>query len=85
MNHANTLRKLGRPNEARQEYKHALVLEPSNVRALNGLGTLMMEEGRFQEAQDLFLDALAQDGDDLMTRNNLKRVQNILKFYGWNK
>lgn len=51
-------------DEAAQEYRKALDLNPANVRALVDLGLLQQKAGRNDEAEKLFHRAIDADADD---------------------
>ncbi len=52
--HAHVLNEEQKPSEAEQSYRDALAIEPRCVPALNGLGHLLMQLGRVDEAVSTF-------------------------------
>ena len=63
--------RLGRLELARQEYRQALVKDPSYGRAYKGLGTLAMSAGDPERAEFFFRAALARDSTLAMAHNSL--------------
>lgn len=63
--------KLGRLNEAERALRAALRLNATFVPALNNLGVVLMNEGRYPEAKEVFQRAFALDSgqSDLIRRN----------------
>ena len=53
--------KLGRLNQAEKILRRALEEEPSFVPAVNNLGVVLMEEGKYGEARAVFQQAFALD------------------------
>lgn len=65
--------KLGRLGQAEQLLRRALELEPTFVPALNNLGVILMEQGKYGEAKLVFQQAFALDsGQSTMIRENLR-------------
>jgi Flp pilus assembly protein TadD len=58
-------------------FEKALRINPSNVRALNNLGLLLLRTGRLQQARPLFERALNVDPDDSFVRENLELLHRI--------
>ncbi|NJM81673.1 MAG: tetratricopeptide repeat protein [Tabrizicola sp.] len=64
---------LGRLGQAEQILKRALEEDPNFVPALNNLGVVLMERGRYGEAKIVFQQAYALDsGESDSIRENLK-------------
>ena len=59
---------------AEQMVRAALSKFPEDARLLNNLGTVLGEEGRLEEARQLFAAALKANPNMYMVRENLKRV-----------
>jgi tetratricopeptide (TPR) repeat protein len=53
-----TLSKLGRQEEAIEQYQTALRLNPSNAECHNNLGILLMDQGNIDEAIQEFAEAV---------------------------
>ncbi len=75
--------KLGRLNQAEQILRRAVQEDPSFVPALNNLGVVLMEEGKFGEARGVFQTAFQLDsGNSDEIRQNLRlaiaRTQNAV-------
>jgi Flp pilus assembly protein TadD len=65
--------KLGRLNQAEKILRRAIEDDPTFVPALNNLGVVLMEMGKFGEARSMFQRAYAQDsGTSDSIRDNLK-------------
>lgn len=65
--------KLGRLNQAEEVLRRALEAEPTFVPAINNLGVVLMEEGKFGEARVMFQRAYALDsGSSDEIRDNLR-------------
>lgn len=65
--------KLGRLNQAEKVLRRALEEDPSFVPAINNLGVVLMEMGRFGEARGMFQKAYALDsGSSDEIRDNLR-------------
>lgn len=65
--------KLGRLNQAEQILRRAVLQEPTFVPALNNLGVVLMEQGKFGEARGVFQQAFELDsGNSDSIRQNLK-------------
>ncbi|MGV8987464.1 MAG: tetratricopeptide repeat protein [Cypionkella sp.] len=65
--------KLGRLNQAEQILRRAVQEEPTFVPALNNLGVVLMEEGKFGEARGVFQTAFELDsGKSDEIRQNLR-------------
>lgn len=65
--------KLGRLNQAEKVLRRALEEDPSFVPAINNLGVVLMEQGRFGEARAMFQKAYALDsGSSDEIRDNLR-------------
>jgi Flp pilus assembly protein TadD len=76
--------KLGRLGTAEDRLREALALEPASVTALNNLGVVLMEQGRFPEASEFFRAAFAADSgksDDI--RANLARALSLKDSVGY--
>jgi type IV pilus assembly protein PilF len=55
---------LGKPDEARENYRQALAIEPHDPYALMGMGLLAYRESDFKTAADYFSGAVAADPSD---------------------
>ncbi len=65
--------KLGRLNQAEKVLRRALEEDASFVPAINNLGVVLMEQGRFGEARAMFQKAYALDsGSSDEIRDNLR-------------
>jgi Flp pilus assembly protein TadD len=65
--------KLGRLNQADEILRQAIKMDPTFVPALNNLGCVLMEEGKYGEARSFFEQAYALDsGNSDSIRQNLK-------------
>ncbi len=74
--------KLGRLGQAEDVLRQAIKADPTFVPALNNLGCVLMEQGRYGEARSYFQQAYALDsGNSDEIRNNLKlaiaRMENL--------
>ncbi len=65
---------LGRLEEARKAFLHALALEPMRPVALNNLGYIAALEGRYERAEERYLEALRIDPDYARALLNLAAV-----------
>jgi protein O-GlcNAc transferase len=70
-NLGNSLRLLGKLNEACACYEHALRLKPDNIGALNNLGAILVDQLRLDEAAARFQQALRLKPDSAETLVNL--------------
>ncbi|MFB9262267.1 tetratricopeptide repeat protein [Bradyrhizobium erythrophlei] len=68
---ARTLLARKRSDEALEVLDNVLLAVPGDVRALNAKGVVLDNEGRHDEAQALYRQALATDPGNPMLRNNL--------------
>jgi Flp pilus assembly protein TadD len=73
-NLAAALQSLGRRDEAIEQYRRALEIEPSHPTARNGLATVYLEEGRVTEAIRELTRVLEIDPDHVHARYNLARA-----------
>jgi Flp pilus assembly protein TadD len=73
-NLAAALQSLGRREEAIAHYQRALEIEPESLTARNALGTVYVEEKRFDLAQREFERVLERAADHVQARYNLARV-----------
>ena len=65
--------KLGRLNQAEQILRRAIEQEPTFVPAINNLGVVLMEQGKYGEAKAIFQQAFELDsGNSDSIRENLK-------------
>jgi tetratricopeptide (TPR) repeat protein len=65
--------KLGRLNQAEQILRRAVEEEPTFVPAINNLGVVLMEQGKYGEAKGVFQQAFELDsGNSDSIRENLK-------------
>ena len=64
-----------RINEAIDAYEKALSIERRNANWMNRLGALYAMQGRFEEAEEMLLKALAVDSELEIARDNLNRVR----------
>ncbi|WP_244547283.1 tetratricopeptide repeat protein [Bradyrhizobium sp. Gha] len=60
------------PNDAIEVLDGILLAAPGDLRALNAKAVVLDHEGRHQEAQELYRQALAAEPANPMLRNNLK-------------
>ncbi|WP_245473450.1 tetratricopeptide repeat protein [Bradyrhizobium zhanjiangense] len=60
------------PDEALEVLDNILLAAPGDLRALNAKGVVLDHEGRHNEAQTLYRQALAIDPENPMLSNNLK-------------
>ncbi|WP_245508464.1 tetratricopeptide repeat protein [Bradyrhizobium zhanjiangense] len=60
------------PNDALEVLDGVLLAAPGDLRALNAKAVVLDHEGRHQEAQELYRQALAADPANPMLRNNFK-------------
>ncbi|MDP2960404.1 MAG: tetratricopeptide repeat protein, partial [candidate division Zixibacteria bacterium] len=58
-------------DEALQEYKRALRIDPSNRKALLSLGGAYEAKREFSQAIRVYQEALAQDTSDIILRSKL--------------
>ena len=75
---ANTLRVLGRLDEARAEGRRAVSLAPGEPDALDALGLVLLDQGEPEEALALFRRAVAIDSDTLAYQENTLAAQGRL-------
>ena len=66
-NYGNLLSKLGRNEEAEDQYKLALASDPNDLNIHLNYGNLLYELGRNEGAEDQYKLALASDPNDLNT------------------
>jgi tetratricopeptide (TPR) repeat protein len=76
-NEGDEYRRQGLLDEAVEAYERALDLDPSQPRALNGIGLLLFNAGRYSEALDLFDRVLYRMPNQVQIRYN--RVLALLK------
>ena len=70
-NLGNTLKELGRLEEAEANYKQAIVLKPDFAEAHNNLGVMLKELGRLEEAEASYKKAIALKPDYAEAWNNI--------------
>ena len=76
--------KLGRLGQAEQNLRAAVRLDPTFVPALNNLGVVLMNEGKYGEAKEVFQSAFALDsGQSDLIRENLSRALAMLDDSGY--
>lgn len=76
--------KLGRLSQAENDFRAALHRDPGSVPALNNLGVLLMEQGKYAEARQIFRRAFALDsGDSDVIRENLKHAIALMNKSGY--
>lgn len=76
--------KLGRLGQAEHDFRAALEQNQTFVPALNNLGVVLMEEGRFAEARLVFQQAFALDsGHSDVIRENLTRALALMGNSGY--
>lgn len=73
-NLGNTLRGLGRPDEAEASYRRALQIKPDYIAALSNLGNLILEQGRLDEAEVSYRQALQIKPDLAEVHYNLGNI-----------
>lgn len=66
-----SLQKQGRKLEARDEYIKLLEIAPSNLGALNNVGTILLGAGNHAAARIAYSEAVARHPNDPMSRSNL--------------
>jgi len=71
LNRAYAYRVKGRLEEAREEYRRAIALNPQRLDPYNALAALAAKEGRWEEAVEHYLDLLAAAPDFVEVRRNL--------------
>jgi tetratricopeptide (TPR) repeat protein len=74
INRGYALKRLGQSLAAETSYRKALALQPRNAYALNDLGMLYFDTGRFAEAAQLLEQAVAADATYADARLNLAAV-----------
>jgi len=74
---ANTLRDLGRTEEALAEYNRAFELDPEHSVAMNELACLLIDSGRTSDARELLLRAIDQNPRVCQPFNNLARIADM--------
>lgn len=72
---ANALRDVGRKDEARQHYRQAIELEPSNAAAHSGLAALALSEGSLDEAFEEVTKAIKLKPDSAFSYYHLGLIQ----------
>jgi hypothetical protein len=71
------LYRLGRLEEAEQQYRHVLILNHTRSDVHNNLGVILAERGRFDEARDHFRKALQIRPDYRDAQQNLKLAREL--------
>ena len=69
--HGNALRQNGQVNDAVEEYKEALEIDPGDVAARNDLGLTLLKSGRTKEALTVYENGLALTPQDPTAHNNM--------------
>ena len=75
---AGLLRELGRFEEAKRDYLELIRLQPTDFRALNDFGTLVLKAGYKDAARSLFSEAVRHHPDNPMGRVNLATLLFLL-------
>ncbi|HEU4401955.1 MAG TPA: tetratricopeptide repeat protein [Candidatus Polarisedimenticolia bacterium] len=78
LNRAYALRARGRLDEARDEYRHAIALDPRRIDAYNSLAALAAQQGRWDEAAGHYRDLLEIAPDFVEVRRNLGQAYTAL-------
>ena len=63
INYAELLYRQGRPAEALEEYRQAVILDPKRAETSNNLGIIQKDFGEYEEALGLFFNALLKSPD----------------------
>lgn len=61
----------GHYEEAAEQFRQAIKLDPGNAKAYNNLGITFFKMGKFEESRDYFLEALDLQPDNIFAHNNL--------------
>nr|CAD7430134.1 unnamed protein product [Timema monikensis] len=78
---ATSLRLAGNHREAERYYKMAVNIRPWESSGLSNLGALYHLMGRLLEAEDCYKRALKLSPADTVTRENLRRLKNIINLH----
>ncbi len=81
-NYCDHLRKLNRLDEATTQCLAALEHDPNLVQGHNGLGTILMQQGKYAEAKQSFERAIQADPKYTLAYGNLARAETALQNYG---
>ncbi len=71
LNHAYAFQMKGRVEEAREEYRRAIALNPLRIDGYNSLATMAAQEGRWEEAAELYRKILEIAPDFAEVRHDL--------------
>jgi len=66
---------LGNLESAETAYRRALKESPGNITAMSSLASLLVQQGRVQEAQILFLKTLGKDPENLIAKTGLINIR----------
>jgi FkbM family methyltransferase len=90
--HGENLFRTGYVHEALQVFESVIAQEPQHVLALNNKGVILYSLGRYNEAEQTFLDVLCEDNNNAnavfnlvsmyIESYNIKSAENILIRYG---
>jgi len=78
-NLGNTLFRLGRLDEARQEYRQAIAIDHRHFKAWYGVGSTLFQEGKYKEAIAAFQKALKINPNHPESRQAIKRCRSALQ------
>jgi len=78
-NLGNIFFKRGQADEAITQYEMVLLIDPDHLEAHYNLGLALLQKGRFTEAMAQFQEALRLKPDFGLARNNLAKVQAIVR------
>lgn len=78
-NAANAMRQSGNNLEAEELYHRAAILNPKTATAHMNLGAILHLNGKLEEAEKSYKEALRLKPDDSMTKDNLAKLQNLMK------
>ncbi len=72
-------RKAGRWNEAMPLLEHAIQLDPGAPNAYDGMGRILLEEGKYEDAEKAFMTAATADPLDVWAHCHLAIVYSAMK------
>jgi Flp pilus assembly protein TadD len=68
---------LNRLNEAEEDFRKAVLIDPDLIEARSGIGLVRATQGDTDSAVRIFRDVLKRDPDNLAARENLRRLGTI--------
>ncbi|XP_071831063.1 protein O-mannosyl-transferase TMTC1-like isoform X2 [Apostichopus japonicus] len=80
--YGNNLKNLGRYQEASEEYGQATSLDPSFASAFLNMGALLHLQGEYEEAKMNYNRALQLDPDNLILKDNLRKLERLMQKRG---